>query len=68
MKGANVMSKVKKKMLSDVMSKYGQITLYSENGGIICSWERDLLKYYANREIVSMWVNCIDRHAFIHIR
>lgn len=62
------MSTVKKKMLSDVMYQYGQITLYSGNGGIICPWERDLLKYYANREIVSMWVNCIDCHAFIHIR
>lgn len=54
MKGTHTMDKLKKKILSDVMYKYGEITLYSGNGGIICSWERELLKYYADREIVSM--------------
>ena len=58
----------RKSILSDVMYKYGTITVYSGNGGIICPWDRDLLKYYVNREIVSMWVKPVDRHAFIHIR
>lgn len=62
------MSKLKKEILSDVMYKYGEITLYSGNGGIICPWERELLKYYTDREIVSMWVNPVDCHAFIHIK
>lgn len=62
------MSTAKKKILSDVMYKYATITLYSGHGGIICPWERHLLKYYADREIVSIWVNPVDCHAFIHIR
>ena len=62
------MSEVKKKILADVMYQYGTITLYSGNGGIICPWERNLLKHYTNREIVSMWVNPVDCHAYIHIR
>lgn len=62
------MNQPRKKILSDVMYKYGTITLYSGNGGIICPWDRNLLKYYTNREIVSIGVNPVDRHAFIHIR
>lgn len=68
MKGTHTMDKLKKKILSDVMYQYASITIYSGNGGIICSWERELLKYYADREIVSMWVNPVDCHAFIHIK
>lgn len=68
MKGTHTMDKLKKKILSDVMYQYASITIYSGNGSIICSWERELLKYYADREIVSIWVNPVDRHAFIHIR
>lgn len=62
------MSKLKKKILSDVMYKYGEITLYSGNGGIICPWERELLKYYADREIVSIWGNPVDCCAYIQIK
>lgn len=62
------MNQPRKKILSDVMYKYGTITLYSGNGGIICLWDRNLLKYYTNREIASIGVNPVDRHAFIHIR
>lgn len=62
------MSKLKKKILSEVMYKYGEITLYSGNGGIICPWEKELLKYYADCEIVFIWVNPVDCHAFIHVR
>lgn len=62
------MSEVKKKFLSDIMRKYAQITVYSGNGGIICPWERELLRYYSNREIVYMWVNPVDCHAYIHIK
>lgn len=62
------MSNLKKKILSDVIYKYGEITVYSGNGSIICPWERELLKHYADREIVFMWVNPVDCHAFIHIR
>lgn len=58
----------RKSILSDVMYKYGTTTVYSGNGGVICSWDRDLLKHYAGREIVFMWVNCIDCHAYIQIR
>lgn len=62
------MSKLKKKVLLDVMYQYASITIYSMNGGIICPWDRCLLKHYADREIVFIWVNPVDRHAFIHIR
>lgn len=62
------MSKLKKKVLSDVMYQYASITIYSMNGGIICPWERELLKYYTDREIVSIWVNPVDYHAYIQIK
>lgn len=62
------MSRLKKKLLSDAMYQYGTITVYSGNGGIICPWDRELLKYYADREIVSIWVNPVDRHAYIQIK
>ncbi len=62
------MSKLKKKILSDVIYKYGKITVYSGNGGIICPWDRNLLKHYAKREIVFMRVNPIDYHAYIHLK
>lgn len=62
------MNILKKKFLSDVMYQYGTITVYSGNGGIICPWERELLKYYADCEIVFIWVNPINCHAYIQIK
>lgn len=62
------MNQLKKKILADVMYLHGEITVYSGNGGIICPWEREFLKYYADREIVSMWVNPVDCHAYIQIK
>ena len=59
---------VENNTLSDFMYKYGTITVYSEHGGMIHTWERDLLKHYKDRKVVSVWVNPIDRHAFIQIR
>lgn len=57
-----------KTILADVMYGYGTITLCTKHGGMILPCDRGLLKHYADREIVSMWVNCIDRHAYIQIR
>lgn len=62
------MNQLKKKILSDIMYQYGEITIFSGNGGIICPWDRNLLKHYANREIVFMWVNPVDCHAYVQIR
>lgn len=68
MKGIRTMIKNKKKNLADVIYKYGEITAYSGNGGIICPWDRDLLKHYVSREIVFMRVNPVDCHAYIQIK
>lgn len=54
--------------LADVMHGYGTITLYTKHGGMVLPRDRELLKHYADREIVFMWVNRIDRHAYIQIR
>lgn len=62
------MSRLDKKLLSDVMYQYGTITVYSGNREIICPWEKDLLKYYADHKIEFMWLNPVDCHAYIHIR
>ena len=56
-----------RKTLSDVM-QYATITIYSGNGGIIFPWERELLKHYQSRQIVNIWVNPIDCHAYIKIK
>lgn len=56
------------KTLSDVMPKYAAITVYSGHGGIISPWERNLLKHYQSRQIVNIWVNPIDCHAYIKIK
>lgn len=57
-----------KKTVSDFMYKYGTITIYSEHGGMVCPWDRDLLKYYKNREVVFVWINPVDCHAYLQIR
>ena len=59
---------VENNILSDFMYNYGRITVYSGHGGMIHTWERDLLKYYKDRKVVFVWVNPIDRHAFIQIK
>lgn len=66
--GVSTMNQIKEKILSDVMYAYGHITVYSGNGGIIFPWDRDLLKHYANRRIVFMWVNPVNCDAYIQIR
>lgn len=67
-KGDTIMSKqLVRKTLSDVM-QYAAITVYSGNGGIISPWERELLKHYQSRQIVNIWVNPIDCHAYIKIK
>lgn len=68
-KGDVIMSKqLVRKTLSDVMPKYATITVYSGHGGIISPWERELLKHYQSRQIVNLWVNPIDCHAYIKIK
>ncbi|MDE7266655.1 MAG: hypothetical protein K2N89_04230 [Lachnospiraceae bacterium] len=59
---------VENNTLSDFMYKYGRITVYSEHGGMIHTWERDLLKYYKDRKVVFVWVNPINCHAYIQIK
>ncbi len=68
-KGDIIMSKqLERKSLSDVMSKYATITVHSGYGGIISPWERELLKYYQSRQIVNIWINPVDCHAYIKIQ
>ena len=57
-----------KTVLADVMYAYGTIILYTKHGGMVLPCDRGLLKHYADREIVSMWVNPVDCHAYIQIR
>lgn len=59
---------LERKTLLDVMPKYATITIYSGHGGIISPWERESLKYYQSRQIVNIWVNPIDCHAYIKIK
>ena len=57
-----------RKTLSDVMPKYATITIYSGHGGIISPCEREFLKHYQSRQVVSIWVNPVDCHAYIKIQ
>lgn len=57
-----------KNILSDAMAKYGTITAYSGCGGTIYPWEREQLKHYRNCQIVSLWIDPVDCHAYIKIK
>lgn len=57
----------REKTLSDVM-QYATITVYSGHGGIISPWEREFLKHYQSRQVVNLWVNPVDCHAYIKIK
>lgn len=57
-----------KTILSDLLSKYGTITVSSEHGGRVHSYERDLLKHYKNREVIYLWIDPVDCHAYVTIK
>ncbi|MCM1218799.1 MAG: hypothetical protein NC548_30310 [Lachnospiraceae bacterium] len=54
-------------LLKDIMYKYSTITAYSGNGGTIYPWDRKLLRHYAERPVLDIWVNPVDIHAYIKI-
>lgn len=57
-----------KNILSNAMAKYGTITAYSDHGGIIFPWEREQLKHYRNRQIIHIWIDPVNCHAYIKIK
>lgn len=57
-----------KMVLADLMYRYGTITISSGHGGRVCSHERDLLRHYRNREVMNLWVDPVDCHAYVTIR
>lgn len=57
-----------KMVLADLMSRYGAITVSSGHGGRVYSYERDLLRHYRNREVIHLWVDPVDCHAYATIR
>lgn len=54
-------------LLKDIMYKYGTITVYSGNGGVVSPWDRELLRHYAGRPVLNIWVDPVDIHAYIKI-
>ena len=57
-----------KMILADLIRRYGTITVSSGHGGRVYSYERDLLKHYRNREVINLWVDPVDCHAYVTIK
>jgi len=54
-------------VLNDILYKYGTMTIYSGNGGMVYPWNRELLKHYKSRPVLYIWVDPIDIHAYVKI-
>lgn len=54
-------------LLNDILYKYGTITAYSGNGGVVHPWDRELLKHYRNRPVLHVWLDLVNLHAYVRI-